>query len=760
MTTSQRALSGLVKNNYFGGLQRNVTADRPSTRPSKNTANYQLLRRPGSPGFLSELLPMKQRPFLETDITYLNGVGPRRAELLGKEINIRSFGDLLYYFPYRYIDKRRIYTISEIDSSLPAIQIAGVIDDYRIEGSGRAKRLTARLSDNTGSIRLVWFRGINWIPGTYSAGRRYLIFGKPGVFGGTYNIVHPEIEDLTDNPPSKSEKIEARYSTTEKLRNNFVTSKVIGKMIKAVIGKLPGKLEETLPDHLISDLKLMSLHEAVTQIHTPDSNGDIERARRRLKFEELFYIQLNMLRIRSHRKRKVKGFRFTRVGDNLNNFYSHNIPFPLTGAQKRVIKEIRSDMGSGFQMNRLLQGDVGSGKTVVALMTMLIASDNGFQSCLMAPTEILARQHYRNIADLLKGIDINIALLTGSTRKREREAILAGVADSSIGIIVGTHALIEERVVFKNLGFVVIDEQHRFGVAQRGRLWSKSETPPHVLVMTATPIPRTLAMTLYGDLDVSVIDQLPPGRKSIKTMHYYDSSREVVYGFMRKRISEGRQVFVVYPLINESEKLDYKALEEGIEIVESYFPPPEYRIGIVHGKMKSKDKELSMKLFREGQVDILIATTVIEVGVDIPNATTMIIESAERFGLSQLHQLRGRVGRGDQQSYCILVSSHKAGAEATKRIEVLVSTNDGFSISEADMRLRGHGNIDGTQQSGIPFNLKVADIVRDGQMVEYSRRVAEEVIDDDPELEMEKNRVLIQQIKRLFGKSRSWRMIS
>jgi ATP-dependent DNA helicase RecG len=696
----------------------------------------------------------------DMDITFLPGVGSRRASLLKKELGISVTRDVLYHFPYKYIDRRRFYSIAELDSDLPLVQIKGTITGYFSEGQGRFRRLTAELRDETGNLKLIWFKGVKWIPGSYPAGKEYIVFGKPGVYGGTFNIIHPEIESVEKQASRISSSIQAQYSLTENLRTNFITSKVISKLVGSILAGLNSPLAETLPVWLVKKYHLLSYHEAIRQIHFPETIKETENAKYRLKFEELFYIQLNLLRLKAVRSKKIKGLIFKKVGDHLNRFYHQRLPFPLTDAQKKVIREIRRDMGSGAQMNRLLQGDVGSGKTVVALMCMLIACDNGYQSCFMAPTEILAQQHFHSISALLEGMDIQVGLLTGSTKKSERVRIDEAIRDGSIQILIGTHALIEDNVILKNLGFVVIDEQHRFGVAQRGKLWQKSSSPPHILVMTATPIPRTLAMTLYGDLDVSVIDQLPPGRKPIKTMHYYDSAREVVFGFIRRQIREGRQVYVVYPLIRESEKMDYRALEVGLENIERSFPAPDYAISVVHGKMPPKNKETSMGLFKTGQTQIMVATTVIEVGVDIPNASVMVIESAERFGLSQLHQLRGRVGRGADQSYCILLCSDKVSDEAQKRLEIMVRTNDGFEISEADLQIRGPGDIEGTQQSGMPFDLKIADLARDGAIVEYVRRIAEEIIAADPGLELPENRVMKAELRRLYDTGHSWSMIS
>jgi ATP-dependent DNA helicase RecG len=644
--------------------------------------------------------------FLDTNITYLQGVGPKRAELLNKELSIFTFRDLLYYFPYKYIDRTRFYKIAELDPDLPFVQIRGIIKGYTTEGHGNSKRLVADFQDDTGTIKLVWFKGGKWITGSFSPGVEFIVFGKPGVFNGIINIIHPEIEAADKMAERLNSALQAQYSTTEKLKNQFVSSKTISKLLGNMLKQIKVRLPETLPGYVVTQYKLMELHEALHKIHFPANPDELEKARHRLKFEELFYIQLNLLRFKSNRNLKLRGFVFSSVGDNFNNFYFNNLPFTLTDAQKRVMKEIRKDLGSGKQMNRLLQGDVGSGKTLVALMSMLIAIDNGYQTCIMAPTEILANQHYQSITKLLEGIDIKIRLLTGSSKKSLRKSIAESLLDRSLNILIGTHALLEENVQFANLGLVIIDEQHRFGVAQRARLWQKNLNPPHILVMTATPIPRTLAMTLYGDLDVSVIDELPPGRVPIKTMHFTDSERNNVFGFIRNQIAQQRQIYIVYPLIKESETMDYKDLEDGWDTISRSFPAPKYCISIVHGKMTPANKEMSMKLFKDGVAHILIATTVIEVGVDIPNATVMVIESAERFGLSQLHQLRGRVGRGADQSYCILMSSDKLSREAAKRIEVMIRTNDGFEIAETDLQLRGPGDIEGTLQSGIPFDLK------------------------------------------------------
>ena len=703
---------------------------------------------------------MIAKEFLDTEITYLQGVGPKRAELLNKELNIFIFRDLLYYFPYKYIDRTRFYKIDELDPDLPFVQIRGVIKGYSTEGHGTGKRLVADFQDETGTLKLIWFKGGKWITGNYTPGVEFIVFGKPGVFNGTVNIIHPEIEAADKLAERINSALQAQYSTTEKLKNQFVTSKTISKLIGNMLKQIKTRLPETLPVYVASRYKLMELHDALHKIHFPANPDELEKARYRLKFEELFYIQLNLLRFKTNRSLKYNGFVFSSIGDNFNNFYYNNLPFTLTEAQKRVMKEIRKDLGSGKQMNRLLQGDVGSGKTLVALMSMLIALDNGYQACIMAPTEILANQHYQTISKLLEGIDIKVRLLTGSSKKASRKSIAESLLDRSLNILIGTHALLEENVQFANLGLVIIDEQHRFGVEQRSKLWQKNLNPPHVLVMTATPIPRTLAMTLYGDLDVSVIDELPPGRVPVKTMHFNDSERNKVFGFIRNQIAEHRQIYIVYPLIKESETMDYKDLEDGWDTISRVFPAPKYCISIVHGKMTPANKEMSMKLFKDGVAHILIATTVIEVGVDIPNASVMVIESAERFGLSQLHQLRGRVGRGADQSYCLLMTSDKLSREAAKRIEVMIRTNDGFEIAETDLQLRGPGDIEGTLQSGIPFDLKIADLGKDGQLIEYVRHIAEEILNIDPLLENNQNLVFRSELKRLFSQRQSWSNIS
>lgn len=697
---------------------------------------------------------------LDSEIKFLPGVGPKRAELLQAEAGIYTFRDLIWYFPYKYVDKTRFYKIRELDTDMQYVQIRGKISRFSAEGGGRGKRLTADFYDATGVVKLVWFKGHKWVINTYKPEKEYIIFGKPTLFSGAFNIVHPEIEEVEKRETRIASALEAQYSTTEKMKDHFLHSKAVARLL-ATVFTMPGlRFPESLPPSVTSPMKLMSLADALYHIHFPDSNADIEKARFRLKFEELFYIQLNLLRYKGNRAKSTHGFLFSVVGERLNSFYANNLPFALTEAQKRVIREIRADLGSGRQMNRLLQGDVGSGKTMVALMSMLIGADNGYQSCLMAPTEVLAIQHYNSVSRFVEGIDASVALLTGSTKRSERARIEKGLLDGSIDILIGTHALIEENVRYSNLGLVIIDEQHRFGVAQRAKLWQKSDCPPHVLVMTATPIPRTLAMTLYGDLDVSVIDEMPPGRKPIKTMAFTDAEREKVFGFMRRQIEDGRQIYVVYPLIKESESLDYKDLEDGLESIARAFPAPEYCISVVHGRMTTKDKEISMNLFRRGQAHIMVATTVIEVGVDVSNASVMVIESAERFGLSQLHQLRGRVGRGADQSYCILMTSHRLSADATERINTMIATNDGFEIAEADLRMRGPGDLEGTQQSGIPFDLKIADLGKDGQILNLARSRAAEILADDPELARPENAILKVGLRRQFGKKFTWSEIS
>jgi len=696
---------------------------------------------------------------LDTEIKFLPGIGPKRAELLQKELNVATFGDFLYTFPFRYIDKTRVYTISELNEDLPYIQLRGKITGFR-EIAAKQKRLTAIFSDGTGNIELVWFKGIAYIQKSLKAGEPCVIFGKPTTFNGKLNIVHPEVESPLKEEGKITSNIQAVYSSTERLRTNGLGTRAFNRHQSMLLGMVLSKVEETLPEYIRSANKLISLQDALLNIHFPQSPELLKKAQDRLKLEELFYVELSLLRQRSARRKANNGFRFSTVGELFNAFYKNNLPFELTNAQKRVIKEIRTDTGSGRQMNRLLQGDVGSGKTMVALMCALIATDNGFQSCIMAPTEILATQHFKSISEMLHGIPVNVALLTGSTKKSERTKLFEKLHSGEVHILIGTHALIEDAVQFHRLGLVVIDEQHRFGVAQRGKLWEKGEHPPHILVMTATPIPRTLAMTLYGDLDVSVIDELPPGRKPVKTVHYYDSKRGLVFDFLREQIKAGRQVYIVYPLIKESEKMDYKNLEEGWEIVMHNFPAPTYRACMVHGKLKSGEKEQAMQEFVRGEANIMVATSVIEVGVNVPNASVMVIESTERFGLAQLHQLRGRVGRGAEQSFCVLMSGVKLSTDSRHRIEMMCSTNDGFAIAEADLKLRGPGDLDGTMQSGMAFDLRISNLGRDGKILEYARKLAEEILDEDPLLSDSKNTLLLQTLKSMKRGAKDYSVVS
>ena len=691
------------------------------------------------------------------DIKYLQGVGPQRATMLNKELNIFSLYDLLYYFPYKYVDRSRLYYIHEIDGNMPYIQLKGQILSFETIGEGRQRRLVAHFSDGTGVVDLVWFQGIKYLMGRYKAHEEYIVFGKPTVFNGRINIAHPDIDPAKDLTLSVM-GLQPYYNTTEKMKRGGLNSHTLEKLMKNAFALLQDTVPETLSSRLVEKHHLMSLKEALQNIHFPQNPEKLRRAQYRLKFEELFYVQLNILRYTKDRQRKFRGLLFERVGEIFNTFYTQNLPFQLTGAQKRVIKEIRKDMGSGRQMNRLLQGDVGSGKTLVALMSMLIALDNGFQACIMAPTEILATQHYETITSLLFGMNVRVELLTGSVKGKKREEILKGLLMGDVHILVGTHAVLEDTVNFSSLGMVVIDEQHRFGVAQRAKLWSKNECPPHVLVMTATPIPRTLAMTLYGDLDVSIIDELPPGRKPVQTIHQFDNRRPSLYAGIRKQIQEGRQVYIVYPLIKESEKIDIKNLEEGYSLICAEFP--ECRVSKVHGQMKAAEKDAEMQRFVNGETQIMVATTVIEVGVNVPNASVMVIENAERFGLSQLHQLRGRVGRGADQSYCILVTTYKLSEETRKRLEIMVQTNDGFEIAEADLKLRGPGDLEGTQQSGIAFDLKIADIARDGQLLQYVRDIASAIVEEDPNGCLPENEILWRQLQSLRKTNVNWAAIS
>ena len=691
------------------------------------------------------------------DIKYLQGVGPQRATLLNKELNIFSLHDLLYYFPYKYVDRSRLYYIHEIDGNMPYIQLKGQILSFETIGEGRQRRLVAHFSDGTGVIDLVWFQGIKYLMGRYKAHEEYIVFGKPTVFNGRINVAHPDIDPAKDLTLSTM-GLQPYYNTTDKMKRAGLNSHALEKLMGNAFALLQGAMPETLSQKVVEEHHLMSLDEAIRNIHFPQNPEKLRKAQYRLKFEELFYVQLNILRYAKDRQRKYRGLYFEKVGEVFNTFYSQNLPFQLTGAQKRVIKEIRKDMGSGRQMNRLLQGDVGSGKTLVALMSMLIALDNGYQACMMAPTEILAAQHYETIKQLLFGMNVRVELLMGSVKGKKREEILKGLLTGDVHILIGTHAVLEDTVGFSSLGMVVIDEQHRFGVAQRAKLWAKNTCPPHVLVMTATPIPRTLAMTLYGDLDVSVIDELPPGRKPIQTIHQFDNRRPSLYAGIRKQIAEGRQVYIVYPLIKESEKMDIKNLEEGYEHICEEFP--ECQVSKVHGQMKPAEKDAEMQRFVNGETQIMVATTVIEVGVNVPNASVMVIENAERFGLSQLHQLRGRVGRGADQSYCILVTSYKLSEDTRKRLEIMVQTCDGFEIAEADLKLRGPGDLEGTQQSGVAFDLKIADIAKDGQLLQYVREVASAILEKDPTCVFPENEVLWRQLQALRKTNVNWAAIS
>jgi ATP-dependent DNA helicase RecG len=696
---------------------------------------------------------------LHQDIQYLPGVGPNRKKMLSEELGIKTIGDLLQYYPYRYVDRSRLYSIRELTGDMPFVQVKGFILSFEtFKMNGRKERVVAHFTDGSGRVMdLIWFvYGKNALT-KYKVDTEYVVFGKPTVFNGRVQVAHPEVEPA-DTLELSTMKMLPYYHTTEKMKKAGMNSRTIEKLTKTMVSVIKEPIAETLPAFITERLHLMGRDEALRIIHNPQNTKDLERARVRLKFEELFYVQLNILRYASDQRRKYRGYVFSRVGDLFNTFYYRHLPFELTGAQKRVVKEIRKDMGSGRQMNRLLQGDVGSGKTLVALMSMLIALDNGYQACIMAPTEILAEQHLQTICDFLGDMAIRVELLTGMVKGKKRQEILNGLLTGEVQILVGTHAVIEDTVQFARLGMVVVDEQHRFGVAQRAKLWSKSQNPPHVLVMTATPIPRTLAMTLYGDLDVSVIDELPPGRKPVRTLHVYDNRMASLYEGIHRQIEQGRQVYFVFPLIEESETLDLKNLEDGFtQLCEAF---PEYRLSKVHGKMKPKEKEEEMQRFVTGYTQILVATTVIEVGVNVPNASVMVILEAQRFGLSQLHQLRGRVGRGADQSYCILVTNYQLGVETRKRIEIMCETNDGFRIAEADLKLRGPGDLEGTQQSGMAFDLKIADIARDGQLVQLARDEAQRIIDDDPTSQDSKYLMLWNQLRELRKTNINWGVIS
>jgi len=697
--------------------------------------------------------------FLQTPIAYLKGVGPNRADILKAELGIETFRDLLHLFPNRYLDRTSYYKISQLQPSGADVQVVGKIVHIKMVEQKRGKRLVATFMDETGQMELVWFRGHKWIKENLKLNEPYVVFGRVNKYGGTYSMPHPEMETLQKHQQGLKMVMQPIYPSTEKLGNFGITNRVLGKMIQELFLECKGKFQESLSPTILEELKLISKSSALFNIHFPKNQELLAKAQFRLKFEELFFVQLRLISQNLQRKQKIKGMPFEAVGEKFTEFFENHLPFELTNAQKRVIKEIRNDLGSNAQMNRLLQGDVGSGKTIVALMCMLLAIDNGFQTCLMAPTEILATQHYNGLKELLENMDVKIALLTGSTKKSERTLIHNQLENGNLNILVGTHAVLEDKVQFKNLGLAIVDEQHRFGVAQRSKLWHKNQTPPHILVMTATPIPRTLAMSLYGDLDISVIDELPPGRKPIKTVHRFDSNRLKVFRFIKDEIKKGRQIYIVYPLIQESEALDYKDLMDGYESIARDFPQPEYQISIVHGQMKPGDKDYEMERFVKGETQIMIATTVIEVGVNVPNASVMIIESAERFGLSQLHQLRGRVGRGAEQSFCILMTGHKLSEDAKTRLQTMVHTNDGFEIAEVDLKLRGPGDLMGTQQSGM-LNLKIADIVKDNQILKTARYYAIQLLKDDPRLEKAENAPILNAYSKMMANKTIWNYIS
>ncbi|MCL9805261.1 ATP-dependent DNA helicase RecG [Flavobacterium amniphilum] len=697
---------------------------------------------------------------LETPIEYLKGVGPQRGELLRKELNIHKYRDLLNLYPNRYIDRTRYYKINQLQNTPTEVQIVGKIIHIKTVEFGKGKkRLTATFIDDTGEMELVWFQGIKWIRESIKVNFPYVIFGKINAFNGQFSMPHPEMEGLEEHKASLRSAMQSIYPSTEKLSNKGISNKVINKMMQQLFIETHSLFTETLPDYLIHELQLIPKNAALFNIHFPKSQELLSKAQFRLKFEELFFIQLQLITKNLIRKHKIKGHPFGNVGDYFTDFYKYHLPFELTNAQKKVLKEIRNDLGSNAQMNRLLQGDVGSGKTIVALMCMLLAMDNGFQACLMAPTEILANQHFNGISELAKSLNVNIKILTGSTKTADRKTIHEELENGSLHIIIGTHALLEDKVKFKNLGLAIIDEQHRFGVEQRSKLWQKNEIPPHILVMTATPIPRTLAMSLYGDLDISVIDELPPGRKPIQTVHRYDSNRLKVWAFIKDEIEKGRQIYIVYPLIQESETLDYKDLMDGYESISRDFPLPKYSVSIVHGKMKPVEKDAEMIRFAEGKTNIMIATTVIEVGVNVPNASVMIIESAERFGLSQLHQLRGRVGRGAEQSYCILMTGHKLSNESKTRLETMCKTNDGFEIAEVDLKLRGPGDIMGTQQSGV-LNLQIADLVKDRDILQLARHHAIKLLKEDASMTKPEHKKLREIFIEMGKKKNIWNYIS
>jgi len=697
--------------------------------------------------------------FLQTPIAYLKGVGPNRADILKAELGIETLRDLLHLFPNRYLDRTSYYKINQLQPSGADVQVVGKIVHIKTVEQKRGKRLVATFMDETGQMELVWFRGHKWIKENLKLNEPYVVFGRVNKYGSTYSMPHPEMETLQKHQQGLKMVMQPIYPSTEKLGNFGITNRVLGKMIQQLFLECKGKFQESLSPTILQELKLISKSSALFNIHFPKNQELLAKAQFRLKFEELFFVQLRLISQNLQRKQKIKGMPFEAVGEKFTEFFENHLPFELTNAQKRVIKEIRNDLGSNAQMNRLLQGDVGSGKTIVALMCMLLAIDNGFQTCLMAPTEILATQHYNGLKELLENMDVKIALLTGSTKKSERTLIHNQLENGNLNILVGTHAVLEDKVQFKNLGLAIVDEQHRFGVAQRSKLWHKNQTPPHILVMTATPIPRTLAMSLYGDLDISVIDELPPGRKPIKTVHRFDSNRLKVFRFIKDEIKKGRQIYIVYPLIQESEALDYKDLMDGYESIARDFPQPEYQISIVHGQMKPADKDYEMERFVKGETQIMIATTVIEVGVNVPNASVMIIESAERFGLSQLHQLRGRVGRGAEQSFCILMTGHKLSEDSKTRLQTMVHTNDGFEIAEVDLKLRGPGDLMGTQQSGM-LNLKIADIVKDNQILKTARYHAIQLLKNDPRLEKAENAPILNAYSKMMANKTIWNYIS
>lgn len=697
-------------------------------------------------------------PLLETELTYLPGIGPKRAETLQKELGLKTWGDLLYYFPYKHIDRSRLYRTSELTSNMPFVQIRGQFISFEQMGEGRRKRLIGHFTDGYGWVDCVWFNSQQYILKTVKLHTDYIVFGRPSLFNDRINLTHPDI-DPADTLMLSKMSMQPYYQTTERMKKAGLSSRTLEKFTSTLLRQLQaGAIPETLPRHLLDRLCMVSLDEALRAAHYPSTANELTQANYRLKFEELFYVQLSILRYARVRQGVIHGHVFNRVGEYFNGFYNNNLPFQLTRAQKKVIREMHADMKSGRQMNRLVQGDVGSGKTMVALMTMLIALDNGYQACIMAPTEILAEQHFATFQKMLGTMPVRVELLTGMVKGKRRKAVMEGLQTGEVQILVGTHAVIEDNVQFRNLGLVVIDEQHRFGVAQRAKLWEKNLTPPHVLVMTATPIPRTLAMTLYGDLDVSIIDELPPGRKPIQTMHMYDNNPDKLYRGINKQIQEGRQVYMVYPLVKESEKLDLKNVEEAYVHLQKIFP--QYRVSMVHGQMKPVDKDAEMQRFVSGETQILVATTVIEVGVNVPNASVMVIQNAERFGLSQLHQLRGRVGRGASQSYCILVTKYELSKETRRRIDIMTETNDGFEIAEADLRFRGPGDLEGTQQSGIAFNLKLANLARDGQIVQLARETASSVLDADPTLSLPQNQIMVERMRYLKRDEMDWSSIS